>query len=62
VRWEWEHPHRCRGRRWDWEFAEGQPGRGIPFDMYINKITNQKLKRAGWWWRTPLIPALGRQK
>ena len=33
-RWVGEHPHRSRVRgRWDRGFAEGQPEKGITFEM-----------------------------
>jgi hypothetical protein len=28
----------------------------------INVIKNKKQNKAGQWWRTPLIPELGRQR
>jgi hypothetical protein len=28
----------------------------------LNYINLKKIKLAGWWWHTPLIPALGRQR
>jgi hypothetical protein len=30
--------------RWDREFSEGKPGKGITFEMQINKISNKKIK------------------
>jgi hypothetical protein len=44
-------------------FSEGKPGKGLTFEMEIKKITNKKRKLlARWWWCTPLISALGRQR
>jgi tartrate dehydratase alpha subunit/fumarate hydratase class I-like protein len=28
----------------------------------VSKIVLKRMKRARWWWCTPLIPALGRQR
>jgi hypothetical protein len=36
-----EHPHRGRGGR-DRGIVERKLGRGITFEIYINKITNKK--------------------
>ena len=38
-----EHPQRNRGKGdgWDRGVVEGKLGRGITFEMYINKITNK---------------------
>ena len=36
----WEHPHKGRGEGGDKGLAEGKLGRGITFEMQINKITN----------------------
>jgi hypothetical protein len=37
-----KHPHRSGEEGgWDRWLAEGKPGRGITFEMYINKITNK---------------------
>jgi hypothetical protein len=38
----------------DREFQDSQ--------SYIEKPHIKKYKIAGWWWRTPLVPALGRQR
>jgi hypothetical protein len=38
------------GWEWDRGFVEGKPGKGITFELYLNKISNKKtrdLKRAG---------------
>jgi len=42
----WEHPHRirCRGK-WNGGVPEGKPGKGITFEMEINKISNKKKFR-----------------
>jgi hypothetical protein len=37
-----EHPHRGRGGGKRKGFVEGKLGRGITFEMPINKITNKK--------------------
>lgn len=41
-----EHPHRSwvgvGGGGWDRGFWEGKLGKGIMFEMYINKISNKK--------------------
>jgi hypothetical protein len=48
VRWEWvsrwESTHiESGGGRMGWGFVERKPGKGITFEMQINKISNKKL-------------------
>jgi hypothetical protein len=37
------HPHRSRGRGWDRGVLEGKPGRGITFEMKINKTPMERV-------------------
>jgi hypothetical protein len=44
--WVGEHPHRVRGEgKWDREFPEGRPGKGITFEMQIKKISNKRKRK-----------------
>jgi hypothetical protein len=38
--------------------------KGFVFKIHkeVLKFSNKKTNLAGWWWCTPLIPALGRQR
>jgi hypothetical protein len=56
----------ARAKKREWVGRGAGWGNFLKFEMYIKKISNNKKKlrkkdsRA--WWRTPLIPALGRQR
>ena len=43
--WVGEHSHRSREEGLDKAFVEGKVGRGIIFEMKINKIVNIKSKK-----------------
>jgi hypothetical protein len=48
---------------WSTKWVPGQPGlHRETLSRKKNKTKNQKPKQAGWWWHTPLISALGRQR
>jgi hypothetical protein len=40
--WVWEHLHRSSGRGGGKGFSGVEAGKGITFEVYINKISNKK--------------------
>lgn len=46
------------GMRWG-RFEEGEPGKGITFEMYINKISNKRKKKIFLSWRVGPTPYMG---
>jgi hypothetical protein len=59
-----EHPLRGKGEEgWDEELWEGNQGGSKDLNVNFKKLIFKKKKQMSQaWWRTPLIPALGRQR